>query len=193
MPGRTSLLVVLLLLPASSACTPATEGREFAAQMLTAHNQVRAEATPEPSAPLQPLRWSDALARDAARVASRCRFEHSGGPHGENLYARPKPTSAAHVVGRWSGEVEHYDLVSNRCAHGQKCGHYTQVVWAETFSVGCAVAHCSDRAPAWARATGTATPTDPFPAWDGWSLWVCHYEVRGNRRGRGPYVAAMTR
>src|SRR5690242_15934775 len=111
MPGRTSLLLALLL-PVSIACTPATEGQQFAAQMLAAHNRARSEAAPEPSAPLQPLRWSDALARDAARVASRCRFEHSGGPHGENLYARAKPTSADKVVGRWSGEAEHYDLAS---------------------------------------------------------------------------------
>jgi uncharacterized protein YkwD len=161
--------------------------------MLAAHNKVRAEVKPEPSASLPPLRWSDALAADAAGVAQRCRFEHSGGPHGENLYARPRAISAEQVVARWSGEAEHYDLVSNRCEHGQKCGHYTQVVWEQTTAVGCAVARCGDAAPEWARATGTARPEDPFPAWEGWSLWVCHYEVRGNRRGQRPYMAALTR
>lgn len=180
-------------LASTLACTPATEGRPFAQQMLAAHNRVRAAPTPKPGKPLPPLRWSDALAADAARVAERCRFEHSDGPHGENLYARPKLTSAEHVVARWSGEVEHYDLASNRCARGEQCGHYTQVVWAETSAVGCAVARCSDAAPTWASRTGTARPEDPFPGWEGWSLWVCHYEVRGNHRGRAPYVAAVTR
>jgi uncharacterized protein YkwD len=187
----------LVFTPTLLACRPPTDvqafvigGQAFATQMLAAHNRVRAEATPEPSAPLSPLRWSDTLAAEAARVANRCRFEHSGGPHGENLYARPKPTSPEHVVARWTGEAEHYDLASNRCAHGQQCGHYTQVVWAETSAIGCAVARCRDAAPTWAVRTRTATPGDPFPRWDGWFLWVCHYEVRGNRKGRSPYIAA---
>lgn len=192
MPSPASRALVVALL-CTAACTPATEGRQFAVEMLAAHNRVRAEPTPEPSSPLAPLRWSDALAADAARVAQRCRFEHSNGPHGENLYARPKLTSAEPVVARWTGEAEHYDLASNRCANGEQCGHYTQVVWAETSAVGCAVARCNDDAPEWARRTGTATPGDPFPGWDGFSLWVCHYEVRGNRKGRPPYVAAVTR
>ena len=60
--------------------------------------------------------------------------------------------------------------------------------------VGCAVATCSDAAaPQWAQATKTKTPEDPFPGWDGWVMWVCHYEVRGNRVGHRPYVAAVTR
>jgi uncharacterized protein YkwD len=186
------LSLQLCLSPALLACTPPTTGPTFEREMLAAHNRVRAEANPEPDRPLPTLRWSDALASDAARVAARCRFEHSDGPHGENLYARPKATSAAHVVSRWTGEASHYDLASNRCAPGQQCGHYTQVVWHETTAVGCAAARCSDAgAPGWARETGTKTPGDPFPGWDGWTLWVCHYEARGNRRGHRPYVAAI--
>lgn len=159
--------------------------------MLAAHNHARARVSPEPRRDLPPLRWSNALARDAATVAKRCRFEHSNSIHGENLYARPVATSPEHVISRWTGESQHYDLSSNRCANGEKCGHYTQVVWEDTTAVGCAVARCADAAPSWASKTGTARPEDPFPRWEGWSLWVCHYEVRGNRRGQAPYVAAI--
>ena len=48
----------------------------------------------------------------------------------------------------------------------QSCGHYTQVVWANTLSVGCGVAVCP---------TGT--------------IVVCNYAPPGNYVGEKPYIA----
>ena len=143
----------------------------FRRQILDAHNQVRASA---PAArPLAALDWSPELAAEAQRVADRCEFRHSHGSHGENLYARARPTRPARVVDAWAGEADRYSLASNRCAPGAICGHYTQLVWGETREVGCAVAHC--------------TANNPFEGWDAWTLWVCEYDPPGNWRGRTPF------
>jgi hypothetical protein len=44
------------------------------------------------------------------------------------------------------------------------CGHYTQIVWRNTKSVGCAVA----------RGKGV-------------EVWVCNYDPPGNYAGQRPY------
>ena len=38
----------------------------------------------------------------------------------------------------FKNETVDYDYWSNWCRPGKKCGHYTQMVWAETEAVGCA-------------------------------------------------------
>jgi pathogenesis-related protein 1 len=66
------------------------------------------------------------------------------------------------VVGAWAGESRNYDYASNKCRG--VCGHYTQIVWAGTREVGCAVA------------TG-----------GGRQVWVCNYDPPGNWIGKRPY------
>jgi len=56
------------------------------------------------------------------------------------------------------------------------CGHYTQVVWAETTSVGCGYAICNGR--------------DLVPSWtgDNAGYLVCQYSPPGNFVNRAPYM-----
>ena len=35
----------------------------------------------------------------------------------------------------WANEAKDYNLESNKCRVGRVCGHYTQMVWAETTQV----------------------------------------------------------
>ncbi|VDN98185.1 unnamed protein product [Rodentolepis nana] len=76
------------------------------------------------------------------------------------------------VIRYWSNERKDYDFQHNSCAPGKKCGHYTQVVWANTSSVGCAVKQCDDK-----------FPDLPRPA----HVYVCQYSPRGNYIGQKPY------
>jgi len=46
------------------------------------------------------------------------------------------------------------------------CGHYTQVVWRSTTTVGCAMAVCKDSQE---------------------QIWVCQYQKPGNWVGQKPY------
>jgi uncharacterized protein YkwD len=155
-----SMPAVLLILCAltSARAEPAFPSR----QMLSAHNAVRSRVG------LPPLLWSDNLARFARDWANtllaRNQFSHRpNSPYGENLFEiRGDVASPQEVVGDWASEARDYDYRANRC-HGQ-CGHYTQIVWRNTKSVGCAVARGGRR-----------------------EIWVCNYDPPGNYVGQRPY------
>jgi len=91
---------------------------------------------------------------------------------GENLYWQQTSQSPApmalptDVVNAWASEIEFYDYETNSCEEGQMCGHYTQVVWADTERVGCAYRTCDGL---------------------GSQVWVCNYYPAGNFNGEKPY------
>jgi len=119
------------------------------------------------------LTWDPALASVAQAYAENCVFEHSGGPYGENLYANTGLTQPATIVEDWVSEVADYDYASNSCDGGAVCGHYTQVVWADSTKLGCGVAVCSQNSP--------------FGSGQDWQNWVCNYDPPGNWVGEQPY------
>lgn len=133
-------------------------------QMVNAHNQWRSQVG------VRPLRWSPQLASYAQswadRLAQNNRFEHrQNSPYGENLASSTgRQMSPTRVVEMWGNEVRDYDYASNSCAPGKVCGHYTQIVWANTTEVGCGVARSGDR-----------------------EVWVCNYNPPGNFIGQKPY------
>ncbi len=53
---------------------------------------------------------------------------------GENIAWGSDPTGS---VDMWYAEKKDYNLASNTCRSGAMCGHYTQVMWKGTTSVGC--------------------------------------------------------
>jgi uncharacterized protein YkwD len=161
-----------LLLPILLAATAAGQWRHFddhqpaassfAREMLDAHNALRRRAgTPA-------LVWSErmaAQARDwADTLLARGQFAHRPNPkYGENLYEiSGAPATPVEVVSDWASEARDYDYRSNRCR--DVCGHYTQIIWASTREVGCAVARGGGR-----------------------EVWVCNYDPPGNWVGERPY------
>jgi hypothetical protein len=135
-----------------------------------AHNAARASVDPPASPPIPPLAWSPDVAAVAQAYAENCVFEHSDNDYGENLYATTGQATPQEVVGSWVSEVAFYDYEANTCS--DVCGHYTQVVWAESLRLGCGFANCT---------TGS-----PFGS-GGWQLWVCNYDPPGNFVGERPY------
>ncbi|WP_241757888.1 CAP domain-containing protein [Myxococcus landrumensis] len=163
--------------PPEPRAAPPPSAKDFALEMVEAHNEARASARPTPKPPLPPLVWSDAAARQAASWAKACKFEHNPnrGDLGENLAAAtPDMWGTAQVVKSWADEVSDYDHTRNTCKKGKVCGHYTQVVWRKTTGVGCATVLCKKNSP-----FGDAFPT--------WQLWVCNYTPPGNFVGQRPY------
>ena len=138
-----------------------------------AHNRARAAVEPAAPAPLQKLRWDCDLRATAQRWADRCEFKHSHGATGENLFAGTadhyEPSA---VVEDWVSEKKDYRLAGNSCSG--VCGHYTQVVWANTRRVGCAMQTCTSHSPFGA-------------SYGAWQLWVCEYDPPGNYVGQRPY------
>jgi uncharacterized protein YkwD len=131
-------------------------------EMLAAHNSARARVG------VPPLVWSEAMAERAQRWANtllaRGDVAHSPkSPFGENLYEiRGAFASPREVVKAWVDESAGYDYRHNRCS--SVCGHYTQIIWADTKEVGCAASRSRNR-----------------------EVWVCNYNPPGNWIGRRPY------
>jgi uncharacterized protein YkwD len=129
--------------------------------IVTAHNEIRAEVG------IPPLSWSAPLAKVAQRWANKlarggCRLDHSTSRYGENLFAASSAVSPEHVVQKWASERKDYNHARNTCRG--VCGHYTQIVWANSRSLGCASASCGSTV-----------------------VWVCNYDPPGNFVGEKPY------
>jgi len=146
-------------------------------EFVDVHNSWRAKAS---GTAMKKMKWNNDLAKFAEKVASRCRFSHSSGDErknlagfsyvGENLYATTGTAKPSDVVNNWSNEIQDYNLATNQCRAGKECGHYTQVVWASTSDIGCAVAKCN-----------------PIQGWLAGQVVFCDYGPGGNINGQRPY------
>ncbi len=147
-----------------------------AAEWLTAHNDARANAgPPTPNPTLSPLTWNNAGAATASAWAAGCMWMHNPnrGNFGENIAAFTGSSSPTATVKLWNDEKADYNYAANSCPMGKQCGHYTQLVWANTTSVGCAQATC--------------TSGSPFSGSPNWHFLVCDYAPPGNFNGQKPY------
>ena len=176
---RSGLFVALAVFFGGAAFSqPAPRGATgaLAERLLAAHNHQRAAV----DAP--PLQWDQALADHAAAygpvLASLRHLVHSpreGRPgERENLAMAWHGTmSPEQLVGMWSAEREllapgsYLFPGTSRTGRWEDIAHYTQMVWAKTTEVGCAIATC---------------PTLTFQ-----SAIVCDYGPGGNTRGERPY------
>ncbi|KAH8665200.1 CAP domain-containing protein [Tricladium varicosporioides] len=130
-----------------SASTPTvtstsyTDDKTFKNDMLVAHNFYRAEHG------AVALVWNDTSARYAADWSKACVFEHSGGPTGENLVAGA--SNATTSIDAWGLERTSYDW--NKPGFQEATGHFTQLVWKNTTSVGCGRTSCQgkNQTPGW--------------------------------------------
>ncbi|XP_067460916.1 peptidase inhibitor 15-like [Thunnus thynnus] len=154
--------------------------------ILDYHNQVRANVFP-PAANMEYMVWDNDLARTAEAWAATCLWEH--GPayllqfYGQNLSVRTGGyQSILQLVKPWYDEVNDYvfpypHLCNPSCpllCYGPMCTHYTQMVWASTNRVGCAVQTCYNMfvwGVLWREAT----------------FLVCNYSPKGNWIGEAPY------
>lgn len=120
--------------------------QNFENRVLAAHNRERSAVG------VQPLQWSPQLAAEArlwAQYLARTgKFEHSPDdprdPEGENLWAGTigyyQPEA---MVGLWVREKRDFKpgVFPNNSRSGdiESVGHYTQLIWAKTDEVGCAL------------------------------------------------------
>jgi pathogenesis-related protein 1 len=133
-------------------------------EMLGAHNKVRFQRQ------IPPLRWStrlEAAAHDwAEHLSSIGALQHDRSRRvGQNLFVSyGRQMRPSFVVGKWAGESKDYDERRFKCAPGEVCGHFTQIIWRGTKEVGCGVA-----------------------GGDNGQFWVCYYSPPGNFIGEKPY------
>ncbi|MGZ8227688.1 MAG: CAP domain-containing protein [Methylococcaceae bacterium] len=173
---KTGLTIFILsVLPNAYAAADFTAGEQT--EIVTVHNNWRSQVkTPE-------LKWSSTIAStaqnhaDELKTTHACKLKHSERMDlGENLFwASPlyysnsvsevQTITPTQVFNSWGSEKVDYDYLTNTCATGKVCGHYTQIVWKSTTEIGCGKAVCPDNS----------------------QIWVCNYKPAGNIVDQQPY------
>lgn len=163
---------------ALALATPLTQGatglhNNLDARLLAGHNRERATLG------IAPLAWNDALVQDAQAYAEHlARIGHlvhseddlaDPDPQGENLWAGTSGYYGPEaMVGLWVAEKSDFKpgIFPNNSISGdlENVGHYTQLMWRSSHSVGCAIAHGRE---------------DDF--------LVCRYSEGGNVIGERPF------
>ncbi|MCJ8744738.1 hypothetical protein PDJAM_G00121940 [Pangasius djambal] len=154
--------------------------------ILDLHNKLRGQVYP-PASNMEYMVWDTELERSAEDWAHTCLWQH-GPSHlltqiGQNLgahWGRERPPTF-HVQA-WYDEVQHFSFpypqecnpyCPYRCS-GPICTHYTQLVWATSNKIGCAINVCYNMnvwGMIWAKAV----------------YLVCNYSPPGNWWGHAPY------
>ena len=133
--------------------------------------------------------WSDAIAAKAQQWANNCKFQHSTSefrkqpdfPTGENLYESSASNNYQAVnwnkaVTAWYNEIKDFGgkSVDSMSSGGPVTGHFTQVIWANSYLVGCGLAQYKD---------------------GGWftSYYVCEYGPVGNVIGMPMYSSSPSK
>lgn len=145
---------------------------EQAKEALAYHNKARADVE------VGPLTWSPKLADFAQKWANnlvsngKCKLEHRPGSgewkgiYGENIAMLvPKKNAALESSEMWYSEISKFKNVILNNTNWYAAGHYTQMVWRNTKSVGIGAAKCSN----------------------GYYIVVANYDPSGNYMGQKAY------
>ena len=168
------LIICLIIQYAAAQLTQAEKD-----QIVDAHNYNRRSAQPG-AVNMKLMEWSNCLEQVAEDYMSTCPGTYHNrdrtsdanalgcqpsGYVGENLYWYSLPiTNVSEPVASWYSEDQYYNINTKSCSF--ICGHYTQVVWANTYKVGCAKVFCTAKRSAYL---------------------LCNYAPGGNYPGQTPY------
>ncbi|XP_060734753.1 glioma pathogenesis-related protein 1b isoform X2 [Tachysurus vachellii] len=183
------LWISVLLSGARAFMLPDIGDPDFIRRCVQTHNVYRSRAHP-PAANMRSMSWDNALARGARSWARHCKASHNpvlkqeGKAHadfrqvGENIWLGA-PYSAFTVesaINSWNKESADYTHGNNSCA--RVCGHYTQLMWATSYKIGCAVHVCS-------------RGIENFSNHPESTIFVCNYGDAGNVFGFTPYIVGL--
>ncbi|XP_042846796.1 GLIPR1-like protein 1 [Panthera tigris] len=177
-------LGLCLVASKSSAKVPSITDTNFKDSSVKAHNDMRGKVWPS-AADMKHMTWDDGLAQVAKAWANKCKFKHNSclsksyGCHptfqyvGENIWLGGFSIfSPRFAVIAWFNETAFYDYNTLSCS--KVCGHYTQVVWANSYKVGCAITMC------------------PTLGNHETAIYVCNYGPAGNFPNRPPYTRGVS-
>ena len=170
-------VILCFIIPYGVAQLTQTEKNDI----VDVHNSFRRSVKPG-AANMKMMEWSDCLAQVAEDFLSKCSgFKHNyhrtseakalgceaSAYVGENLFltSASSLTDVTQPVTAWNNEDRYYDIYWKSCSN--VCGHYTQVVWENSYLVGCAKVSCT------VGRKGT--------------YFLCNYAPGGNYFGQAPY------
>ncbi|XP_057607398.1 cysteine-rich secretory protein 1 [Chionomys nivalis] len=138
-------------------------------EIVNAHNAFRRKVSP-PAKNMLKMSWSPAAAANARILARYCDMSTSDPLErrlnntfcGENMHLGRYPYSWSKVVEMWYNESKYFTYGEWPSSDDDfETSHYTQMVWASSYLIGCDVASCRrQKAPIY--------------------LYVCHYCHEGN-------------
>ncbi|KIW29186.1 uncharacterized protein PV07_05016 [Cladophialophora immunda] len=160
--------------PTQAAPSPASTSvsSDYQQGILDSHNMHRDNAS------VPHLTWSDDMASIAAQIAASCVYAHDtstgGGGYGQNIGAGAPPSDIPAMITdeMYNGEINFYPAygVEPDMSNFEKWGHYSQIVWKSTTSVGCATQYCPN------GLANTGGNVSPY-------FTVCNYSPPGNFGG----------
>ncbi|KGL79382.1 Cysteine-rich secretory protein 2, partial [Tinamus guttatus] len=130
------------------------------------HNELRRGVSP-PASNMLKMEWNPEAAKNADIWAKHCTFQHSP-PRmrktnvscGENLFMSSVPFPWPDVIQAWYDEKKDFKYGIGKTSLDAVVGHYTQLIWYNSYQIGCAVAYC---------------PNSRYNY-----FYVCHYSPAGN-------------
>ncbi|XP_021511096.1 cysteine-rich secretory protein 1 [Meriones unguiculatus] len=143
--------------------------RDQQEEIVNTHNAFRRKVSP-PAKNMLKMSWSLAAAENARILARYCDKAESDPLErrldntfcGENMHLEYYPFSWSKVIESWYNESKHFKYGEWPSTDDDfETEHYTQMVWASSYLIGCEVASC--------RRQNAAT-----------YLYVCHYCHEGN-------------
>ncbi|XP_064812435.1 peptidase inhibitor 16-like [Oncorhynchus masou masou] len=138
--GLVGLYVIVTQCPAT--CQLSQEDTET---LMELHNSYRGQVVPSATY-MSKVKWDEKLKILAEGYAVKCMWEPNPDLEllnmGENLFVSNEPLDLNMTMEKWFLEHLDYDYNNNSCQEDKMCGHYTQMVWADSHSVGCAAHRC---------------------------------------------------
>uniref|UniRef100_A0A8U8BUT5 Uncharacterized protein n=1 Tax=Geospiza parvula TaxID=87175 RepID=A0A8U8BUT5_GEOPR len=114
------------------------------------HNALRRGVKPTASNMMK-MEWCSAAAENAQNWANQCTLRHSPAnlrrtnvQCGENLFMSSAPFSWSDVLQAWYNEEKNFEYGTGAKPKGAMFGHYTQMVWHNSYKIGCGFAFCSN-------------------------------------------------
>ncbi|KFZ48176.1 Cysteine-rich venom protein, partial [Antrostomus carolinensis] len=118
-------------------------------QILEEHNEIRRSVIPTARNMLKMV-WSEKAARNAQKWANRCEMKISpadlrvinGVTCGENILLSPYPKTWPEAIKVWYSQSSNFKYGYGATAKNANIENYTQLIWYNSYQIGCAVAYC---------------------------------------------------
>ena len=123
---------------------PTSISSDYKQGILDSHNIHRANHS------VNALVWDDRLTNVAAQIAASCVYAHDtstgGGGYGQNIGAGSPPSDIPAMITNlmYNNEINYYPGYGSEpsMANFHLWGHFSQIVWKSTTSIGCATQYC---------------------------------------------------
>ncbi|KAG8445812.1 hypothetical protein GDO86_010556 [Hymenochirus boettgeri] len=117
--------------------------------IVDTHNNFRRNVSPKATNMLK-MMWSDEVGKIADNWAKKCNLQHSPQDArkttnfncGENLFMSSSPVTWEEAITNLHSEIKDFQYGTGAKTTGAVIGHYTQIVWYNSYLIGASVAYC---------------------------------------------------